>query len=526
MRRLRIVMPITHHCLLPKSSYHGKGPNFSRKHQCLSLFSFISSMRQLLQIHSYLLTSGLLSSDKFLVSEILRFCSLHPSGDLSHARALLFRSSSAMSSSWNHVIRGLCLNSLWEEAVAVFLEMRRQGVTPNELTYPFVIKSCAEFSGVCIGRQVHADAIKNAVASVVYVGNTLMHLYGTCGENTDARRVFDGMSHRTVVSWNTILSVYVYSLMIGKALEILDEMMNNGCECDQTTYIALLSASALMGSLALGRWVHCQIIYRREEVNLKLGTALVNMYAKCGSLDLAVVMFERMPEKNVWTWSAMILAFAQNGSAQASLDFFEQMNSSIKPNSVTFLGVLCACSHAGLIDTGFGFFHDMIHLHHIQPEMSHYSAMVDVLGRNGLLVEAYGFIKSMPVEPDAVVWRTLLGACQLHRTRDVRGIGETAKRNLLTLEPSRCGNYVMVANIYSDNGSWKEAAKVRSIMKEEGMKKIAGESCIEVSGSNHRFFSGDDSCTNSDRIFQLLDWLHFHMKKHDVVGSKDYVQSQ
>ncbi|PKA66644.1 Pentatricopeptide repeat-containing protein [Apostasia shenzhenica] len=459
-------------------------PYFSPKHHCLSLLTSISAMSQLLQIHAHLLTSGLLFTDKFLVSEILRFAALHPSGDLLHARTLLFQSPSPMSSSWNHVIRGLCLTPSPAEAVEVFLQMRRREATPNELTYPFVIKSCADLPDLWLGRQVHADAFKNAVGSIVYVENTLIHLYGSCGVIDDSRKVFDKMPNRTVVSWNTILSVYVDNLMVEEAWKTYGKMMNRGFESDQTTYLVLLCASALMGSLRLGRWVHSQIIYKGFSVSLKLGTALVNMYAKCGAVNVASNVFDRMPERNVWSWSAIILGLAQHGSAGEALDLFRKMRRSslIEPNNVTFLGVLCACSHAGLVSQGYQFFHEMINVHRIKPQMSHYRAMVDILSRKGLLLEAFEFIKVMQIDPDAVVWRTLLSACQLHSSGDAYVIGDVAKKMLLMLEPDRCENYVIVANMYSEHGSWEEAAKVRKMMREDGMQKMAGESCIEVSG--------------------------------------------
>ncbi|KAK8941596.1 Pentatricopeptide repeat-containing protein [Platanthera guangdongensis] len=528
MAKLRAVLPITTNLRPTKNPRRDSNATFSPKRRCLSLFNSISSMRQLLQIHSHLLTSGVLLIDKFLTSEILRFSSLHPAGDLSHARLLLLHAPSPMPSSWNHVIRGLCLNSSSADAVAVFLEMRRREAAPNELTYPFVIKSCAELLDLCIGRQAHADSIKNGVESVVYVENTLMHLYGLCGEVDDARKVFDQMPHRTVVSWNTLLGVYTDSLMMGEAVKLFGEMRNDGCEFDGTTYVILLSASALTGRLGFGRWIHNQIICRGIEVSVKLGTALVHMYAKCGSLEFAITVFRRMPIKNVWTWSAMILGFAQHGCARDALDLFKRMkNCSMKPNYVTFLGVLCACSHAGLVDFGYQFFNEMVHDYSIKPKMSHYSAMVDVLGRKGRLLEAYNFIKCMPVDADAVVWRTLLNASQLHGIRDAHGVGEAAKKRLLVLEPNRCGNYVIVANMYSEIGLWEEAAEVRKIMREEGYKKMAGESCIEIGGTNQRFLCGVASTSVYDRrINELMYGLHWNMKRPGVTDPSTYTQLQ
>lgn len=391
--------------------------------------------------------------------------------------------------------------------------MRRHGLRPNELTFPFVLKASAHLAALQLGKQAHSDAVKTGFDSIVYVQNTLILLYGSCHKVKDARRLFDGMPLRTVVSWNTILSAYVDNLLPEEAIGVFTLMRSCGFEPDQTTFVVLLSAGAELGSLRFGRWLHGDIVGRGLDINLQLGTALVNMYAKCGSVNYARRVFERMPVKNVWTWSAMILGFAQHGSAKQALELFSEMKkASTEPNYVTFLGVLCACSHTGLVDDGYRFFHEMMHVHGIEPMMTHYSAMVDVLGRNGRLREAYNFIRSMPVEPDAVVWRTLLSACQLHGSNDQTSIVEDVKRRLLMLEPRRTGNYVMVANIYSEAGSWEQAAKVRRMMSEERLKKVAGESCVELGGSIHRFISGDVACMELEYLYEVLEGLHLNIK--------------
>ncbi|KAJ0988298.1 hypothetical protein J5N97_006654 [Dioscorea zingiberensis] len=452
----------------------------SRKHQyLLSLLQACTSMAQLLQIQAQIQTSGF-HHNKFLTSEMLRFSALAPAGDLHHAHHLLDHSPSPMVSSWNHLIRGYSQRNFAQSAIQVFLEMRQRGLKPNELTFPFVFKSCAELSALKIGRQVHADGLKSGFDSVVYVQNTLMHLYGSCCKVRDVKKVFDGMSLRTVVSWNTILSAFVDNSLPEESIGLFVQMTRNGLDPDQTTFVVLLSASAETGGLRLGRWVHSQIVCKGLEINHQLGTALVNMYAKCGAIGYANMMFHGMVVRNVWTWSAMILGFAQHGLANEALQLFSQMrNYSIEPNYVTFLGALCACSHAGLVSEGKQLFHEMVHEHRIEPMMTHYSAMVDVLGRKGLLDDAYHFIERMPVEPDAVVWRTLLSACQLHGSKDINGVGEKVRRRLLALEPRRSGNYVIAANMYSEAGSWEEAAKVRRTMREEGLKKMVAESCID-----------------------------------------------
>ncbi|XP_073006951.1 pentatricopeptide repeat-containing protein At2g36730 [Typha latifolia] len=496
----------------------------SRKHHYLSLLVVSSSsslsFSQLLQLHAQIQVSGL-HRDEFLTSELLRFLSLSfssSSNSLSYAHFLLSHSSNPTRSSYNHLIRGHVKGGSFAECIDLFHQMRRLGLRPNELTFPFVLKSCAHMEAIRLGVQVHADVFKSGVDSVVFVGNTLMLVYGSCGCMKEVRKLFGEMPVRTVVSWNTILTACVENTLLEESIGMFIQMMGSGFEPDQTTFVVLFSAAAEIGSLRLGKWAHGQLVGIGLVISLQLGTALVNMYAKCGAIRYARHVFDMMPVRNVWTWSAMILGLAQHGFAKDALQLFSQMKDSlIEPNYITYLGVLCACSHAGLVDDARRFFHEMEHDHGIKPAMSHYSAMVDVLGRGGCLQEAYDFIKSMVIEPDAVVWRTLLSACQLHSSQDSVDIGEDVKKRLLALEPNRSGNYVIIANMYSEVGSWKEAAEVRRMMREEGLKKVAGESCVEVGGWVRRFISGDDSCIGYESIKGTLDGLNMNMKKIESI---------
>lgn len=391
--------------------------------------------------------------------------------------------------------------------------MRGRGVRPNGLTFPFLFKACAAIRAVKEGKQIHSDSIKHGEDSVVYVQNTLILFYGSCGKIGDARRVFDEMTRRTLVSWNSMVSACVENSKFWDSVEIFVRMRDCGFEPDEFTMVSLLSACVGLGNLSLGKWVHSQVIEKGLTVNTQLGTSLVDMYAKCGDVYCASRVFYRMTKRSVWTWSAMILGFAQHGCALEALELFEKMiNSAIQPNYVTYLGVLCACSHAGLVELGRRFFHQMQDMHGIKPVMAHYGAMVDCFGRAGQLTEAYTFITNMPVKPDAVVWRTLLSACKIHDVNDCSGVGEKVGKSLLELEPRRGGNFVMVANNYADVGMWEEAERVRRGMRDRGLKKMAGVSCVQVGDSIHRFFSGDDSQVSCEGIYLLLNGLNLHSK--------------
>ncbi|KAB2033981.1 hypothetical protein ES319_D04G053300v1 [Gossypium barbadense] len=392
--------------------------------------------------------------------------------------------------------------------------MRKRGLKRNKLTYPFVLKACSEAEALEEGRQVHGEIVKHGLDDDVYVDNNLVHFYGCCKKIMDAKKVFDEMCERTVVSWNVVITTCVENFCIEDALGYFVKMRDCGFDTDETTMVIMLSTCAELGFLSFGRLFHMQVIQRGLVLNFQLGTALVDMYAKSGDVLYASRVFERMKEKNVWTWSAMILGFAQHGYAKEALQLFKEMKKSscIRPNYVTFLGVLCACSHVGLVDDGFRYFHEMEYVHGIKPVMVHYGAMVDILGRAGHLKDAYTFINNMPIEPDPVLWRTLLSACSVHNVNGSDEVGDEVRKRLLELEPRRSGNLVMVANMYAESGMWDRAANVRRFMRDGGLKKMAGESCFEFNGLIYRFFSGYDSQFHCNDIYPLLHTLILHMK--------------
>ncbi|XVF16626.1 hypothetical protein REPUB_Repub10bG0048700 [Reevesia pubescens] len=397
--------------------------------------------------------------------------------------------------------------------------MRKRGLKRNKLTYPFVLKACAGAEALEEGKQVHGEIIKHGLDDDVYVDNNLVHFYGCCKKIMDAKHVFDEMGERTVVSWNAVITACVENFCIDDALGYFVKMWDCGFAPDETTMVIMLSACAELGFLSLGRLLHLQVIQRGLVLNCQLGTALVDMYAKSGDVGYASRAFEKLQEKNVWTWSAMILGFAQHGFAEEALELFVKMmkSSCIRPNSVTFLGVLCACSHAGLVDDGYHYFREMEYVHGIKPMMVHYGAMVDVLGRAGHLKDAYTFIKNIPIEPDPILWRTLLSACTIHNVNDTDGVGDKVRKRLLELEPRRSGNLVMISNMYAEAGMWDRAANIRRFMRDGRLKIRAGESCLELNGSIYQFFSGYDSQSGFYDIYPLPDTLTIHMKMTNLL---------
>jgi pentatricopeptide repeat protein len=487
-----------------------------------ALIAAASTVRHLRQIHGHLLTSGRVGSlGPALLRRVISLRSSPLHLHLPFAHRLLLSLPSQQLDLFNLLLPPLASSPDPSAAASLFARLRRGGLRPDAHTLPHVLKALARLApgSLPLVACTHTEAVKSGLArAVVYVPNALMSSYSACGHLGRAMQVFDEMPRRTVVSWNTALTSCVDNDCHHRCAGMFTEMVEAGFEPDQTTFVVMLSAAAELGNLAMGKWAHGQVVNRHLDMTLQLGTAAVNMYAKCGAVSYASRLFWRMPTRNVWTWSAMIVGFSQNGMAREALELFDKMkDASITPNYVTFLGLLCACSHAGLVPEGRQFFHEMQHVYGIKPMMTHYSAMVDVLGRNGCLHEAYDFVMDMPVKPDSVVWRTLLSACQLHSSKDCIDIVDKVQKRLLELEPHRSGNYVMVANIYSDIGSWDKAAMARKVMREGGMKKLAGESCVEIGGQIQRFISGDDSCPGFDGACRILHDLNINMRKCEPV---------
>ncbi|KAL6600797.1 hypothetical protein ACP70R_045082 [Stipagrostis hirtigluma subsp. patula] len=481
-----------------------------------ALIAAATAAPQFRQLHAHLVTSGRLASlGPALLRRLISLPSSHLHLPIAH-RLLLSLPSPSLDL-FNLLLPPLASSPDPAAAADLFLRLRREGLRPDAHTLPHVLKALARLApgSLPLVASTHAEAVKSGLLrAVVYAANALMAAYSACGHLTRAMQMFDEMPRRTLVSWNTALTACADNDRHDRCAGLFAEMVEAGFEPDPTTFVVMLSAAAELGNLALGKWAHGQVVSRRLDMTLQLATAVVNMYAKCGAVSYASRLFERMTARNVWTWSAMIVGYSQNGMAREALELFDRMKrASVAPNYVTFLGLLCACSHAGLVDEGHRFFYEMQDVYGIKPMMTHYSAMVDVLGRNGRLQEAYDFVMDMPVKVDPVVWRTLLSACQLHCSKDCIDIVDKVEKRLLELEPRRSGNYVMVANIYSDIGSWDKAAKARRVMREGGMKKMAGESCIEVGGLIHRFISGDDSCPGFEGACRILHHLNLNMRK-------------
>ncbi|KAJ4976500.1 hypothetical protein NE237_001606 [Protea cynaroides] len=444
---------------------------------------------------------------------------------------------------------------------------------PDEYTFTSVLKACAGLMAVLDGCKVHAVVVKTSFNFNIFVQNSLIDMYfkfgnsdiaqllfdemlvrdvvswntlvsgyslcgnvelarwvfdkmpvknlvswsammaayARSGDLEAARQLFDVMPERNVVSWNAMIAGYAQNEKYSNAINLFNEMQKTGnVRPNDVTLISVLSACAHLGAFDLGKWIDRFISRSGMELSLFLGNALVDMYAKCGFIVEARRIFDKMQERDVISWSIIISGLAMHGHAEEAFEyFFEMLDCGVMPNEVTFMGLLSACTHSGLVDKGLKYFNMMDHIYGITPKIEHYGCVVDLLSRSGRLVEAEDLINSMPIEANVIVWGALLGGCRIYG--DIER-GERVVQRILELDSEHSGSYVYLANVYASVGRLDDAAKCRLNMRENKVMKTPGCSWIEVHNAVHEFFMGDRSHPQSDIIYATISDLMLRMK--------------
>uniref|UniRef100_A0A7C9AMS4 Uncharacterized protein n=1 Tax=Opuntia streptacantha TaxID=393608 RepID=A0A7C9AMS4_OPUST len=472
-----------------------------------------------------------LDSDIFVHNGIIHM--LVSCGRLECARQVFDESSVRDLVTWNSLINGYVHCGQGSEALKLYEEMEVEGVWPDEVTMIGLVASCAQLEDLNQGRKLHLFIEDHGLDLTVPLCNALMDMYVKCGDLKaaesmfnnikkkttvswttmvvgyakfgfldEARELFDNMADKDAVPWNAMIGAYVQAQCGKEALDLFHEMQGTNVRPDEVTMVNCLSACSQLGALDVGIWIHHYIKKEKLSLNAALGTALVDMYAKCGNIGKSIEVFHEMPVKNSLTWTAVIGGLALHGNANDALMYFSMMiDVGLEPDEVTFLGVLAACCHGGLVDEGRKYFAQMTSDYKLNPKAKHYSCMVDLLGRSGQLQEAEALIRSMPMEPDAVVWGALFFACRMHGNVTM---GEKAAWKLLELDPDDSGIYVLLANMYGDAEMWDEARKVRRMMKNRGVEKTPGGSSIEIDGIVNEFTIRDKSHPESEVIYTCL----------------------
>lgn len=476
--------------------------------------------------------------------------------DLVAARELLEGMTEKVEVAWNAMISGYVHHGFYESAFKMFRKMHSRGILKDEYTYTSIISASSNAGLFKYGRQLHAYILKTEVQPSVdfllSVNNALVTLYSKCGKMVEAREIFNMMPIKDIVSWNSILSGYInvghiekaksifrdmpeknlltWTVMISgsaqngfgeEGLKLFNQMKLDGLEPCDYAYAGAITSCAVLGSLENGRQLHSQVIQLGHNSSLSAGNALITMYARCGVVESAYSIFLTMPFVDSVSWNAMIAAFAQHGHGVQAIQLYEQMlKEDILPDRITFLTILSACSHAGLVKEGRHYFDTMYGCYGITPGQDHYARMVDLLCRAGLFCEAKSVIESMPFEPGAPIWEALLAGCRIHGNID---LGIQAAERLFELMPQNDGTYILLSNMYATLGQWEDVAKVRKLMRERGVKKEPGCSWIEVENKVHVFLVDDTVHPEVQAVYRYLEQLVLEMRKLGYVPDTKFV---
>lgn len=469
--------------------------------------------------------------------------------DLESARMYFDRMPERSVISWNAMLSGYAQSGAAEEALRLFNDMLDSGNEPDETTWVTVISSCSSIGDACLAESLVRKLSRKNVQSNHYVKTALLDMHAKCGNLVDAQNIFDQLGlYRGSIAWNSMISAYARvgdlasarglfdktperntvswnSMIAGyaqngeslRAIKLFKEMISSkDSRPDEVTMVSVIAACGHLGALELGNWAVS--ILKENQINLSISgyNSLIFMYSRCGSMEDATRIFQEMASRDVVSYNTLISGYASHGHGVESIKLFSNLKlEGIEPDRITYIGVLTACSHAGLLEEGRKVFESIEF-----PDVDHYACMIDLLGRVGKLEEAIKLIQCMPMEPHAGIYGSLLNASRVHRRVK---LGELAAAKLFTLEPYNTGNYVLLSNIYALAGRWEDVDKVRKSMRKLGLKKSTGWSWVEHKGQMHRFIVGDRSHEKSDEIYKLLMDLRVKMRKEGYVSDKSCV---
>lgn len=507
-----------------------------------------NSMKDLQKIHAQLIKTGLVK-DTIAASRVLSFCATSEGGDINYAYMVFDQMSQPNLFSWNTIIRGFSQGSTPEIAIFLFIDMLvTSSVEPDRLTYPSLFKAYAQLGLAHDGAQLHARIVKLGLEFDAFIRNSLLYMYVNCGflgqawrlfgedknlevvawnsmimglakfgKIYDSRALFDKMEVRNTVSWNSMISGYVRNGMWSEALDLFSKMQEEKIRPSEFTLVSLLNACSCLGSLRQGEWIHDYIQRNKIEMNVIVVTAVIDLYCKCGSIDMAVEVFETSPVKSLSCWNSMIFGLAVNGREEKAIELFSRLvSSNLKPDDVSFIGVLTACSHSGMVNKSKYYFSLMTENYEIEPSIKHYGCMVDVLARAEYIEEAAELIESMPMSPDAIIWGSFLSSCR--RCGNIE-MAQWAANHLKEFDLVEASGHILMSNVYAAAGHFGKAMQERVFMKNKKIEKQPGCSLIEVNGEVHEFVAGGRLHPQVTEIYTLLYNLMLTLQETEFCNS-------
>lgn len=509
----------------------------SSSKRCLKLLEKCKNMNQLKQAHGQAIACGL-GTDNFALSRLLAFCANPNHGSLTHALNLFQHIQNPTVCICNTMIKTFFLKGEIFRTIRFYINMLNNGMYPDNYTLPYVLKACSKLQYVYLGEQVYGHCLKLGLVSDIFVGNALISMY--CGfDNTKvARFIFDEIPRLDVVSWTVMISGYGQIGDIDTARLLFDEapvkdrgiwgamisgyvknncfkeglymfrlMQMSGIEPDEAIFVSILCACGHLGALDTGIWIHKYLDQQKFPLSLRLSTCLVDMYAKCGNLDMAKKIFDKLQQRDVVSWNVMISGMAMHGDGEGVLELFRKMEKDgVRPDDITFIAVFSACSYSGMAFEGLRVLDRMCNVYNIEPKSEHFGCIIDLLSRGGLIEEANQIIHKMPPSnpsDEAIAWRALLSSCCSYGQTK---LAEVAAEKLMELE-DHSGVYILLSNMYAASGKHYDAKRIKQMMKSRGVNKPPGCSSVKINGMVHEFIAGEKSHLQMEEIHSILEKL-------------------
>ncbi|KAI9154196.1 hypothetical protein LWI28_022505 [Acer negundo] len=524
-----------------------KPDNFTITCVLKALSGLFCESRLAKEVHCYALRCGF-DSNVFIVNGLITFYSR--CNEFASSRVLFDRMPHRDIVSWNSMIAGYSQGGFYAESKGLYKEMLNSSVRPDGVTVISVLQACGQSNDLVFGMEVHDFIIENKIQMDLWICNALIGLYAKCRSLDYARSLFEEMSEKDEVSYCSIISGYMVHGLVDRAMDLFREMkqpalstwnavisglvqnnrhegildlvrdmVTSGLRPNAVTLSTILSMFSYFSNLKGVKEMHGYAIKNGYDRNIYVATAIIDNYAKAGFLTGAQQVFDQSKSRSLVIWTAIISAYAGHGDADMAFFLFNEMlNNGIQPDPVTFTAVLAACAHSGLVDKAREIFDSMSAEYGIQPSVEHYACMVGVLSRAKRLSEAAEFISNMPIEPSAKVWGALLNGASV--SGDVE-LGKFVCDRLFEIEPENTGNYIIMANLYSQAERWEEADMVRRKMDQIGLKKVAGSSWIESSGGLHSFIAKDTSSEQTEEMYKVMEGLHGMMGEEGYVLQDD-----
>ncbi|XP_021734269.1 pentatricopeptide repeat-containing protein At5g27110-like [Chenopodium quinoa] len=424
------------------------------------------------EVHGLIIRMGF-DSDLFISNSLIDMYA--KAGDSTKASSVFERMKVKNVVTWNAMVANFAQNNHELAALELVRRMQAFGETPNDVTFTNILPACARIGALPSGKEIHANCLRKGVAPDNFLSNGLIDMYAKCGFVDLAQNVFD-ISTRDQISYNTLIVGYSQTTECLKSLSLFEEMGSMGMKRDTISFVGAISACANSAALKSGKEIHAFIIRRLFHTHHFITNSLLDLYMKCGKIGIAQNIFEQAHKKDAASWNTMILGYGMLGKFETAVSLFEAMREdTVKHDSISFIAVLSACSHGGLVNEGKKYFEEM-KAKGITPKNMHYTCMIDLLGRAGLMEEAVEVIRELPFEPDANIWGALLGATRIHG--DIE-LAKWATEHLFVLKPDHSGYYVLLSNMLAEAGRWDEATRVRELMLSRGVKKDPAYSWVQ-----------------------------------------------